>query len=724
MIWVNGKFRKLTWFTLFFVSVTLIFTIHFLSEKYPIKEGEIASVTVKATRTITLIDEQKTEEQKKMAEESIQEVYVLDKSILNEMDEELRGFYVNFTALIFNNNLNSKDKVRILRRDFNLSEVAANIFLAVEKSTIKALESESINLLKNNWHNGVKETEVEAKKEKIFSQIELLNYNAPYRELIKASFLHLNLRPDYYYDHEATLKARKEAAKNVVPVLVTIREGQKIVGEGEVVTAEQIVFLRALGYQGASSAFTTLIGVVLFLFLLTMLTILFLKNYRREIYRNDNKMILLTLLILIILLVAKLISVVKISPKLEVAELVGYLIPISAGSMLIAILIETKLAIYLTIIFGILVGVLTGNSLPYAIAAFIGGASGVYTISKFKQRFDWVKAGLFVAGANVFCIFSLGLMYESPWQIVATGASLGAVNGFLSAILAYGSLPFFESGFKITTHVRLLELANPTQPLLKRLLFEAPGTYHHSILVGNLAEAAADAVGADSLLVRVGAYYHDIGKLKRPYFFIENQLGGDNPHDKLTPPLSTLIITSHIKDGLELARQEGIPPVILDLIAEHHGTSLVSYFYHKALEMGNADNIKEDDYRYNAPKPQSKEAAIIMLADSVEAAVRSLSAVTTGKIEGMIRKIIKEKLQDGQLDESDLTFKDLDSIANAFTHILNGIFHSRIEYPESVLKAMEGGSLNDGNTNRQSTEDGESNSTAKEDSPDRTVQDG
>jgi len=226
--------------------------------------------------------------------------------------------------------------------------------------------------------------------------------------------------------------------------------------------------------------------------------------------------------------------------------------------------------------------------------------------------------------------------------------------------------------------------------------------------VGNLGEAAADVVGADSLLVRVGAYYHDIGKLKRPYFFIENQLGGDNAHQKLTPALSTLIITAHVKDGLELANKYGIPPVIMDIIAQHHGTSLVTYFYHKALENGNADNIKESDFRYDAPKPQSKEAAIVMLADNVEAAVRSMPAVTPEKVEGLVRKIIKERLQDGQLDESALTFKDLDLIAGAFARILSGIFHNRIEYPDSVLEKMEGEKRPDADTDRQSAAAGES----------------
>jgi len=230
--------------------------------------------------------------------------------------------------------------------------------------------------------------------------------------------------------------------------------------------------------------------------------------------------------------------------------------------------------------------------------------------------------------------------------------------------------------------VRLLELSYPGNPLLKRLLTEAPGTYHHSILVGNLAEAAAEAINGDSLLTRVGAYYHDVGKLKRPYFFIENQMNTDNPHDKIAPTLSALILTFHVKDGVELAREYKLPEDIINIIEQHHGSGLCTYFYHKALENGQNESIAEEEFRYDGPKPQTREAALVMLADSVEAAVRSLQNRTYNRVEGMVHRILKDKLLDGQLDECDLTFKDLDVIASAFIQVLSGIFHARIEYPD------------------------------------------
>jgi len=272
------------------------------------------------------------------------------------------------------------------------------------------------------------------------------------------------------------------------------------------------------------------------------------------------------------------------------------------------------------------------------------------------------------------------------------GVGFGIFNGLISSIFTMGILPYLETIFGITTSIRLLELANPNQPLLKRLMTEAPGTYHHCIMVGNLGEAAADAIGANGLEVRLGAYYHDIGKLKRPYFFAENQFSGANPHDNITPQLSTLIITSHVKDGLEMAREEKLPPILMDMIAQHHGDSKVSYFYFKAKELD--ENAREQDFRYENPKPQTKEAAILMMADTVEAAVRSKKDATPGQIEGFIRTLIKGKLNDGQFDECELTFRDLDQIAVAFTRVINGIYHKRVEYPPQAnliaeLKADE-----------------------------------
>lgn len=688
---------------MFFIGVIGVFALHYLPEKYALKEGQISPSTIKSPMTITYEDIKKTEERKKLVEQSIEEIYTLDKNVVPEIESIITSYFRDFSWQLAKD-LKTADKIRNLQIIFELSEKSAKSLLYIEPELVTELREKAIELIQVYWRNGVREIELQEKKSELYAAIDELEYKDAQKELLKTIYNKLDLRANFVVDEDATNKALLEAVKNEGPVITTVLKGQKIIGEGEVVTPEHIEILKAIGYQRSSaSPYLSLLGITIFLAVVSFLTILFLKLYRRDVYNNSKHLMLLSLIIFSNLLIAKLITIINISSNPDISDLIGYLVPVAAGSMLVTILLETKVALFFTMVLSILIGILTGNHMTFASTYFVGGLVGVYSVSRFSQRFDWVKAGVFISITNVLCVTSWGLINNLDWKPFVFSVVLAVINGFLSVVFAYGTLPFLESGFKLTTSVRLLELSNPNHPLLKRLLMEASGTYHHSILVGNLGEAAADAVGADSLLVRIGSYYHDIGKLKRPYFFIENQLGTENPHEKLTPSLSTLIITSHVKDGVELAKEYKLPGVIIDLIEQHHGTSLVSYFYHKAQELGNADSIKDKDFRYEATKPQSKEAAIIMLADSVEAAVRSMKVFTEGKIEGLVRKIIKDRLQDGQLDESALTFKDLDKIAQSFIHILYGIFHSRIEYPETVLSKMEGGLLPDGNTDRGST---------------------
>ena len=354
------------------------------------------------------------------------------------------------------------------------------------------------------------------------------------------------------------------------------------------------------------------------------------------------------------------------------------------------LLIDSQVATIATIIMAIFLTVINDLSWIIGLLALIGGLTAIFSVSKVSQRGDLMRAGFIVGGVNLVLMLTLGLLSKDTNLIY--NSYLGLLSGVLASIMAIGILPYLESIFKVTSSLRLLELSNPNHPLMRRLMLEAPGTYHHSILVGNLAEAAAEAVGADSLLARVGAHYHDIGKLKRPYFFVENQVGIDNPHDKMAPSLSTLIITSHVKDGLELANEFKLPPAVTQFIAQHHGTDLVRYFYHRASEANDEGTVEERDFRYPGPKPHGKEVAIVSLADATEAAVRSISRPNPGKIEAIVRKIIKDRLNSGELDESDLTFQDMDRIANAFVKVIVSMFHARVEYPEQIIKRTLKGS--------------------------------
>ena len=457
----------------------------------------------------------------------------------------------------------------------------------------------------------------------------------------------------------------------MAPVMVL--QGEIVVRKGDVVTREKLQILKDLGLQSRTRNYWRMFGMTLVVLLLVGLTGIFLWQYNREIIESDGLLALLGLMVIIVAFVIKVLSLIPWQGT-------GYLMPVAFGAMLITLLLDSRLAVLLTCFFAVIVGLVTSGKLAYAAVALIGGITATLSLGKVTQRSDVTRVGFIVGAANFAAMVAFALIDDD--MFLARNSYLGLINGILSAILTIGFLPYLENIFGITSSIKLLELSNPNQPLLRRLLLEAPGTYHHSIIVGNLAEAAAEAIGADGLLARVGAAYHDVGKVRRPYFFVENQLGGDNPHDRISPSLSTLIITSHVKEGVELAKQYKLPAVITDFIKQHHGDDLVKYFYHKAVESDKDGSVEETDFRYPGPKPQTKETAIVMLADSVEAAVRSLSRPTPGRIEGLVRKIIKARLNDGLLDESDLTLKDLDKVAEAFVQVLSGIYHHRIEYPD------------------------------------------
>lgn len=488
--------------------------------------------------------------------------------------------------------------------------------------------------------------------------------------------------PTLVLDEQATDNAAHSSVKMEKQ---NYKANQKIVGLGEIVDQETMSVLQAYGLVDSTTPWRTTGGIALLVLVGMASIIVYVRHYKPDVYHSTAKMVLLGLTPTLVLAIGKGVIALNLGGT-ELDSLTGILIPVAWATTTVAILVDEEIALLVAVILSVFVSTLadpmlsTSYGIQVGIVALFGGLVGVHSVSHLSQRSELARAGLFIAGVNALTVSAIALMTGMHLTAWAVALLLAIVNGLVSSVFTVGTLHWFESGFHITSAVRLLELSNPNRPLLKRLLMEAPGTYHHSILVGNLAEAAAEAVDADATLVRVGSLYHDIGKLKRPYFFIENQFAHDNPHDKLAPTLSCLIITSHVKDGLELGKENKLPQPILDIIAQHHGDSLVGFFYHKALEEN--EEVPEDAFHYDGPRPQSKEVALVCLADSVEAAVRSMKQPTPGRIEGLVRKIIKDKLNDGQLDQCDLTFQDLDRIAMAFVRVLSGIFHSRVEYPE------------------------------------------
>ncbi|MFH1063257.1 MAG: HDIG domain-containing metalloprotein [Candidatus Omnitrophota bacterium] len=418
-----------------------------------------------------------------------------------------------------------------------------------------------------------------------------------------------------------------------------------------------------------------ILGILLLMVIFCVVTVTYQTIRKLKILTELKNVVLLCLLCLLIILGAKAIILSAWSV---------YLIPLASISMLVAILLDPGISMMLTVILSVFIGVLTGVRLDVMVAMFAGGVVSIYSVINVRRRRDLTKAGILIGLTNIVAIVAMGLINFISINYIMKQGAWGMANGILSGIIVTGLLPVFEVLFGITTNISLLELSDLNQPVLKELVLKAPGTYHHSLVVGNLSESAAEAVGANSLLARVGGYFHDIGKLRMAPYFTENQAHCEDKHENLSPTISSLIIINHVKEGSDLAKKYRLGSAINDIIIQHHGDDVVQFFYHRALEQNGQENskIQAEDFRYPGPKPQSKEAAIVMLADAVEAASRAMPAPTPAKIKAIVNRLINNKFIDGQLDGCDLTLKDLHTIATVFIHILNGIFHTRIEYPD------------------------------------------
>ena len=673
--------RRIGWGVIFFLAVVLIVGSGLSSRGFSFKEGQVCPTNIYAPRAIVYVDEAETERLRREAVNKVEKSYQEDTAVLARLEEKVENTF-NKIRELRDSEIQPAEKLQHLR-NYLVQDVGipAPDLEAIPTSSLESLlqgkeqeldkaEALCVTLLQEELRYGLKEDALPNAKENIDDKVSNSNITRGWKPVVSAVLVN-TIRPNLVFDKE-TYERRVAQAEAEVPIVErTYKTGQVIVREGDIITKVHLAVLRQLGLMRGQVAWPRMLGVTLFVLLLGVMIVLFLYRSRKEILECEQYLILYGLLFTLTILIAKAVSVITISPRPEISSLVGYLLPVAGGAILISVLLDKGLAVFTAFIFSVLIGVMTNGQLSFALVGFVGSMAGIFGIGVIGSRSDVVKGGIFVSLANVGMILILGLLNETPLLLVLAGMGMGVLNGIISSILALGSLPYLEGAFGITSSVRLLELSNPSQPLLKRLLLEAPGTYHHSILVGNLAEAAAEAVQADPLLVRVGSYYHDIGKLKRPYFFIENQMSRENPHDKIAPSLSTLIITSHVKDGLELAREHKLPPDLQGIIEQHHGTSLVAYFYQRALESERPELVTEEEFRYDSVKPQSKEAALVMLADSVEAAIRSLRSphLAAWRIN---QEDHQGKLHDGQLEECDLTFKDLNKIAVAFVRVLGG----------------------------------------------------
>ncbi|MBD5638483.1 HDIG domain-containing protein [Clostridium botulinum] len=674
----DNKLKRVLVFFITFLFMYVVLITSFVTKKYDLQEGDIAKVDIKAPREIK--DEISTKARLQQALEAVPIQYTKRTEVKTEILNEVNSFFSQVDSLK-DKRIDEKQKVQQLDQNgkINISERELSQILNLDKAELKSLQDVLIKVISDVYENvnisddSQKDNAQDIKKaqEYVYSKIKMSKITNPLRQLA-INIAYSEIKPNFYYDKEKTEELKKETLKNTPPVM--IKKDQTIVKEGEPVSKYQLDLLKDVGLLNNNNNFEwyIFIGLGVLIVLVLFIQYGYIYKFYNEVFNELNSLVLISLNNCIAILLAR--SMYTISP---------FLIPLASIPMILTLLLNYKISLFTSLVNCILIAVAVNFEVEIILIAIMSAVLGSTILRKMQERNDILYASSYIAIINVILTFSAGFLLSNSVIDVSKKALFTLIGGVLSAILTIGLLPLFENLFGIVTTIKLLELSNPNNPLLKKLLLEAPGTYHHSILVGNLAEVAAEVVNGNPVLARVSAYYHDIGKTKRPYFFKENQIGKENPHDKISPNLSTLIITSHVKDGLELAKEYKIPKVIQDIIQQHHGTSLVKYFY---ITMKNnserPEDVNEEDFRYPGPIPKSKEAAIIMLADGVEAAVRSINEPTKGKIEEMVNKIIKARLDEGQLDDCDLTLKEIGLIRDAFLKVLISIYHQRIEYPE------------------------------------------
>ncbi len=524
-----------------------------------------------------------------------------------------------------------------------------------------------------------------------------LQANEDIRELRVVSFLAPQLlQPNLTFNLDETERLKEEAFANVRPVHVRVLKNEMIVREGQRIGPEELAKLKALGNHRPAPRFL-LIFLAMFLFsaVCTWVVVHVYKEHLPSFKIQDQDFIFLATLLVFLLTLAR--------ATLGMADVLGdttvhmsgktliYAIPLSAGAMLVSIFFGVTVSLIFSLLATIYAAILFGREFHLFMYFLIGSFVGAHAVIPCRNRMIPIKAGLLVGCSNAILIVLGALLQDQPViPRMLLNVMFGFCGGVFAGVLVTGLTPLVEMLFSYTTDIKLLELATMDQPLLQELMVQAPGTYHHSIIVGNMVEASAKSIGANSLLAKVAAYYHDIGKIKKPLYYIENQFECENRHEKLAPSMSSLILIAHVKDGVELATQHRLGRAIIDIIRQHHGRSFISYFFNKAVESrekcicakgGDLPPINVDDYRYPGPKPQTKEAGLVMLADVVEAACRSLTDPTPARIQGMVNRLINNIFIDGQLDECELTLKDLHQIAKHFNQILATVHHKRIDYP-------------------------------------------
>jgi putative nucleotidyltransferase with HDIG domain len=621
------------------------------------------------------------------------------KYIINVIDENLKhetSSYLNPTFL----STKSFNRLLAIRKQHNQSyrgreKSLADLFNIV-KSIVESvsrrgiLSFESVDNIKDSVairQGNIDKIEptnkffsLDQAKEEIKKRISALNHSDETKEALTEFALNF-VYPTLVYNKDATDLEKEQAKNNISKYSGIVNENERIIAKHDRITKQ--AKLKIESYKEAKGETIGNEGIVLqllgkFLHIAALIALLsiYLFLFRKKIFYDNTKVILITLLIMIVSFVTFLVNQITVKAPIQ------YLIFVPAASMILTIVFDSRVGFYTTVILSLIVGALRGNDYSFMAMNFIAGGLSVYTVRDIKNRTQIFRSFLFILLGYTVSIIAFGFERFAHFESMLLEFVFAFSNALISPVLTYGLLIFFERFFKITTDLTLLELSNFDRPLLRELARKAPGTFNHSMTMGTIAEAAAEQIGANSLLARVGAYYHDIGKTISPQVFVENQLNNQNIHENLRPEESVQVIIRHVNEGIELAKQNKLPQEIIDFIPMHHGTTTITFFYEKAKSLYGEEKVNIDDYKYPGPKPNTKETAIVMLADGCESAVRSITDPDVQKVENMINNIFNSRLKDGQLDNSPMTFREFTKMKEAFQSILVSQYHKRIKYPK------------------------------------------
>jgi len=664
------------------IVISVVLLIDLLpSNQVILNAGDVNPQDILAPYDLTFESEVRTRLAQDAQAASVQDIYdPPDVTVARQQEVKARQILDYISTVRQDGYASSQEKPAWIAAipDLALSPDTIDKMLSLDEEDWQQVKDETVRVLLRAMQGEIRESQVPTVRRQVptFISYSLSDDQSAVVEAIARGLVTANT----FYNAARTEEARQQARDQTPPVSASYHQGEAIVRAGDLVRQVDIEALDAYGLRQQETRWESVLGTALLAVVVTVLVALLISRLQPSLWERGRAASVAFLLLALFVVLAKLMMPFT-------GTVVPYLYPLPALSMILTILFGPALGISSGVMVALLATYMAGGSLDIGIYLLAGTLMGALALGRAERIRAFMRAGLAVALTNAAVILLFGLVRPDQDLLkVAIEALVGFVSGGLSASLALAAFFALSALLDIVTPFQLMELSRPTHPLFRRLLTKAPGTYHHMLLVANMAEEAAERIGVDGLLTRVGTYYHDIGKTERPFFFTENRVGNINPHDRLDPYTSARIIISHVTDGLELADKYKLPTAIRAFIPEHHGTGLTLAFYRMAVKAAadNGQDVREEDFRYPGPKPQSRETAIVMLADSCEARVRSAEPRSTEEIDRLIRDTIKARLESGQLDESDLTLRDLEDIREAFADVLQGVFHPRVKYPEPV----------------------------------------